>query len=120
MLWHTPASPRSDTLFPYPTLFRSAADILKAGDYPGTVLVAAERPWVIVDSREILFANHVHRPIGLDQIIGDDARRESRIEHQFGRHMRGGGRGVGPRRSEERRVGKGCVSTCRSRWSPYH
>src|SRR3546814_14480843 len=35
-------------------------------------------------------------------------------------------RGIGgaderPRlRSEERRVGKECVSTCRSRWSPYH
>src|SRR3546814_12724136 len=25
-----------------------------------------------------------------------------------------------PLRSEERRVGKECVSTCRSRWSPYH
>src|SRR3546814_10925237 len=25
-----------------------------------------------------------------------------------------------PFRSEERRVGKECVSTCRSRWSPYH
>src|SRR3546814_17015675 len=24
------------------------------------------------------------------------------------------------RRSEERRVGKECVSTCRSRWSPYN
>src|SRR3546814_11133995 len=24
------------------------------------------------------------------------------------------------RRSEERRVGKECVSTCRLRWSPYH
>src|SRR3546814_16584899 len=29
------------------------------------------------------------------------------------------GRNVDPR-SEERRVGKECVSTCRSRWSPYH
>src|SRR3546814_9934162 len=35
--------------------------------------------------------------------------------------------GFGPRlddeqlaRSEERRVGKECVSTCRSRWSPFH
>src|SRR3546814_2971451 len=30
--------------------------------------------------------------------------------------------GVGKQlaRSEERRVGKECVSTCRSRWSPYH
>src|SRR3546814_12175943 len=34
-------------------------------------------------------------------------------------HGRGdGGRTSG--RSEERRVGKECVSTCRSRWSPYH
>src|SRR3546814_4384836 len=28
--------------------------------------------------------------------------------------------GQDPSRSEERRVGKECVSTCRSRWSPYH
>src|SRR3546814_9339014 len=27
---------------------------------------------------------------------------------------------IDPKRSEERRVGKECVSTCRSRWSPYH
>ena len=27
---------------------------------------------------------------------------------------------VGKIRSEERRVGKECVTTCRSRWSPYH
>src|SRR3546814_19445506 len=27
---------------------------------------------------------------------------------------------AGNDRSEERRVGKECVSTCRSRWSPYH
>src|SRR3546814_13989022 len=35
----------------------------------------------------------------------------------------GGGRSLPDRRckrSEERRVGKECVSTCRSRWSPYH
>src|SRR3546814_2086934 len=45
--------------------------------------------------------------------------------HPVGRPRRAGG-GVrllpgrsGPR-SEERRVGKECVSTCRSRWSPYH
>src|SRR3546814_20849356 len=32
----------------------------------------------------------------------------------------GGGRFRRGGRSEERRVGKECVSTCRSRWSPYH
>src|SRR3546814_4667889 len=30
------------------------------------------------------------------------------------------GKIVTENRSEERRVGKECVSTCRSRWSPYH
>src|SRR3546814_2173445 len=30
------------------------------------------------------------------------------------------GRTAAEERSEERRVGKECVSTCRSRWSPYH
>src|SRR3546814_4859357 len=34
----------------------------------------------------------------------------------FGRNATGGA----IQRSEERRVGKECVSTCRSRWSPYH
>src|SRR3546814_7285381 len=33
--------------------------------------------------------------------------------------MPGEGQGL-DLRSEERRVGKECVSTCRSRWSPYH
>src|SRR3546814_939346 len=32
------------------------------------------------------------------------------VQHDGKRHAR----------SEERRVGKECVSTCRSRWSPYH
>src|SRR3546814_20247133 len=35
--------------------------------------------------------------------------------------LRSNGKPVDPRsRSEERRVGKEGVSTCRSRWSPYH
>src|SRR3546814_11339426 len=38
----------------------------------------------------------------------------------FGRHVRVTNLANGKSRSEERRVGKECVSTCRSRWSPYH
>src|SRR3546814_16654701 len=34
--------------------------------------------------------------------------------------MKEGGKRTIVVRSEERRVGKECVSTCRSRWSPYH
>src|SRR3546814_15394712 len=36
------------------------------------------------------------------------------------KHLLRAGRGESNSRSEERRVGKECVSTCRSRWSPYH
>src|SRR3546814_13292009 len=42
------------------------------------------------------------------------AHAQSALDHQP-HHQRGQGE-----RSEERRVGKACVSTCRSRWSPYH
>src|SRR3546814_14252485 len=39
------------------------------------------------------------------------------LRHIAMAHVRDSGRN---QRSEERRVGKECVSTCRSRWSPYH
>src|SRR3546814_13596687 len=43
------------------------------------------------------------------QVEGKESRRQrARIVRTF------------EKRSEERRVGKECVSTCRSRWSPYH
>src|SRR3546814_10966205 len=41
----------------------------------------------------------------------------ARVARLAGRAAGGGG---GSGRSEERRVGKECVSPCRSRWSPYH
>src|SRR3546814_13119638 len=40
----------------------------------------------------------------------EEARAVSKGTHRFEHDIR----------SEERRVGKECVSTCRSRWSPYH
>src|SRR3546814_15383892 len=42
--------------------------------------------------------------------------REPCGKHRFGRREIE----QGLKRSEERRVGQGCVSTCRSRWCPYH
>src|SRR3546814_8375428 len=38
----------------------------------------------------------------------------------FGQGLPSPSSGSSRSRSEERRVGKECVSTCRSRWSPYH
>src|SRR3546814_13165656 len=49
------------------------------------------------------------RPIGAG--VYKDRRDEALLEK---------GRAEIRRRSEERRVGKECVSTCRARWSPYH
>src|SRR3546814_2372343 len=45
-------------------------------------------------------------------------RQEVAEEALFVRKMAAEGHAA--QRSEERRVGKECVSTCRSRWSPYH
>src|SRR3546814_3186128 len=42
------------------------------------------------------------------------------VERDRDQMPRGEGRRPRHHRSEERRVGKECVSTCRSRWSPYH
>src|SRR3546814_19299180 len=56
--------------------------------------------------------------------IAQAAGLDERIE--FGRDVEHAHRASQPgstqpfERSEERRVGKECVSTCRSRWSPYH
>src|SRR3546814_14832276 len=56
---------------------------------------------------------------GLADHIGGFAERE--IEIGGGAHGQPFGRGgKDAARSEGRRGGKGCVSTCRSRWSPYH
>src|SRR3546814_12878027 len=52
---------------------------------------------------------------GETDILKGKARRIA--DRLFGRRANSGGP---EQRSEERRVGKECVSTCRSRWSPYH
>src|SRR3546814_15629684 len=48
------------------------------------------------------------------------ARREDRVDWQAESSLYVPGLPALSRRSEERRVGKECVSTCSSRWSPYH
>src|SRR3546814_16875701 len=54
-------------------------------------------------------------------LVGDGAdgalaqlSREHAVDRRRAQHL------ITVLRSEERRVGKECVSTCRSRWSPYH
>ena len=49
-------------------------------------------------------------------VFGSDVDEDSTADKAF---VEAAGWG-GPKRSEERRVGKECSLTCRSRWSPYH
>src|SRR3546814_12929965 len=111
-----PRSTRTDTLFPYTTLFRSPQraqqrlDTIEMGrallDQP---LALARRPAGIL----LLRAGHPHH--------AHHPRLAAPVGPQGAYHLLAIDTiGLGPPRSEERRVGKECVSTCRSRWSPDH
>src|SRR3546814_20594108 len=109
MIRRPPRSTRTDTLFPYTTLFRSvyhADSLFAVTPVSASVPLVGESDTIPVS----LDGTTVHLPTALvqpayreffDKIV-DWAYDEARD------------------RSEERRVGKECVSTCRSRWSPYH
>src|SRR3546814_12284076 len=124
MIHRPPRSTRTDTLFPYTTLFRSpqcsigrtisdrallaARDTLKRMYSPqdnNLDSFAASRQTILFPLAIIHHACYrgnlsLFRSLIL---IGFSVEAES-VKY----------------RSEERRVGKECVSTCRSRWSPYH
>src|SRR3546814_11934275 len=109
MIRRPPRSTRTDTLFPYTTLFRS-------------IVERPERPEPVL--REIVAERHsVRRPRSaerLDDRVREIAAAEARPAVVAPRHRRQQRLAAErPIRSEERRVGKECVSTCRSRWAPY-
>src|SRR3546814_19870779 len=96
-----PRSTRTDTLFPNTTLFRSM--------YPMLALDQTRAYWENWISGTCYHGPH------RDPVIRSLLTLKALI------HTPTGGIVAAPTaRSEERRVGKECVSTCRSRWSPYH
>src|SRR3546814_14572863 len=107
MIRRPPRSTRTDTLFPYTTLFRSVEQ--RVGDQPqrggGPEADAALRPQQADDEGD-----------AQEELDDADVAHEVLVEKARIGHAR---HQLVPR-SEERRVGKECVSTCRSRWSPSH
>src|SRR3546814_13695774 len=108
MLRRPPGSTRTDTLFPYTTLFRSVA--------AGPALRGLDRTeFAAPQLRQIRGDFAPQRDAAVLQPRIGEARMATRGLQRLVRGLL-----RMPLRSEERRVGKECVSTCRSRWSPYH
>src|SRR3546814_17190873 len=107
MIRRPPGTNRSDTLFPYASHFRASlaeADREAAGR-------RAVLPREVGGERiRILVEQEVHSALAIDR-----DRPALVAQHRGEAHAR-----EVVARSEERRVGKECVSTCRARWSPYH
>src|SRR3546814_12695226 len=100
MIRRPPRSTRTDTRCPYSTLFRSRA---------------ADQPFLIADAGDRQRVQHALR-------LGDDLWTDTVSGEQGDQHGATPSNASPPlmKRSEERRVGKECVSPCRSRWSPKH
>src|SRR3546814_12538895 len=110
MIRRPPRSTRTDTLFPYTTLFRSNSQRSRSADHGGDIRVdfGVDRNSV---QNNLDFVVEAFGKQGAQGAV-DQARSQ---DFFFGRTAF-----TLEERSEERRVGKECVSTCRSRWSPYH
>src|SRR3546814_19129135 len=115
MIRRPPRSTRTDTLFPYTTLFRSGDAARRRGGRTGlfeprTRHGASTRR--ARRTRQVMKKRHaVAGILAVLSVITFLDRMAIAI--------------TGPAiqkelRSEKRRVGKECVSTCRSRWSPNH
>src|SRR3546814_16423838 len=102
MIRRPPRSTRTDTLFPYTTLFRSLEPAIGGEGHPeGRQLVVVTphcepplRPCTSHRRSETSKAGDCFASLAMTMDVS--------------------------RRSEERRVGKECVSPCRSQWLPYH
>src|SRR3546814_11665885 len=124
MIRRPPISTRTDTLFPYTTLFRSyqggdekSSEGARIGQRSGrfcfpVIFSCASSN----DSLEISASTNISISLGgfLRRAFSSQAPEWACIFILLGRGSED------ETRSEERRVGKECVRTCRSRWSPYH
>src|SRR3546814_19883931 len=129
MIRRPPRSTLTDTLFPYTTLFRSPSPAF-AGEGARALLAVLvrrrrvrHRIAVGIDDADFTQVQRAHRLLDLLQVADHHPGQRTRLQRACGRVDLLRGQVAALRvaqRSEERRVGKECVRTCRSRWSPYH
>src|SRR3546814_12175547 len=103
MIRRPPRSTLTDTLFPYTTLFRSGRPAWAA---------------LVVSCRRIPVSQPLVPHATASWLVDNTALSFDQIAEFCGLHILEV-QAIADDRSEERRVGKECVSTCRSRWSPY-
>src|SRR3546814_14830193 len=112
MILRPPRSTRTDTLFPYTTLFRSAPCGSRVGGPKGRGGGGLRALWGAPSA-----APSNLNPLRARGIFA--ARKDNHMAAKKQKDSSADLRTNEKKRSEERRVGKECVSTCRSRWSPY-
>src|SRR3546814_11965700 len=105
MIRRPPRSTRTDTLFPYTTLFRSLAIGLRGA--------AVGRPELFVDQRQ------EDRPAAVGRRQRHPAQPERRRPLALARTEHPPASAHPPHRSAERRAGKECVPTCSYRGTPH-
>src|SRR3546814_17212345 len=126
MIRPPPRSTRTDTLFPYTTLFRSMDDGVSALDQSPKAARKVQRALDPDDAGLGGLRLSGQRADGIalrdcafGEVASDKAGRPG--DGDCGRHAAlMPSPGAPGKRSEERRGGKGCVSTCRARWTPYY
>src|SRR3546814_12810301 len=74
----------------------------------------ATNGFFVAEVAALVVAQREERLVSVEELI-----REAVSHDGAGLEGQEAGVVLGTARSEERRVGKECVSTCRSRWSPY-
>src|SRR3546814_14220156 len=130
MIRRPPRSTRTDTLFPSTTLVRSldsthalivAAKAMDRLQRPRTDIMGFTLPGFATGDTTKGNAWKLMTSLGITAEEIDIKPAAERMLKAIG-HPYADGKPVFDVtfRSEERRVGKECVSTCRSRWSPYH
>src|SRR3546814_11362860 len=127
MLRRPPRSTRTDTLFPYTTLFRStfelATTLVRPGGHVANVGVHGQPAALHLEelwSKDVTITTGLVDTFSTPTLLKLVTSRQMDAGRFVTHHFTMDQFMEAYDRSEERRVGKECVSTCRSRWSPYH